>query len=103
MKKYLLQFYKKVYVAEEKQLPDLVPEMGVIAEVSRAKLVDLIDKTFDMFPYYCMAAISIVKKAEAGKHEFLQFDSYALNEDWNEQIFEAEVTKEPRVLFEMRK
>lgn len=103
MSKFLLQFYKKVYGAEEKRLPDLVPEMGVIAEISRAKLGDLIDKTFDKFPYYYMAAISIVEKAEAGEHEFSRFDSFALNEEWDEQIFEAEVTKEPRVLFEMRK
>ena len=103
MSKFLLQFYRKVYGAEEKRLPDLVPEMGVIAEISRAKVGNLIDKTFDKFPHLYMVAISIVEKAEAGEHEFSQFECFSLNEDWNEQIFEAEVTKEPRILFEMRK
>lgn len=103
MSKFLLQFYKKVHGTEEKRLPDLIPEMGVVAEISRSKLGDLIDKTFDKFPYYYMVAVSIVEKPESGKHEFTRFDSFALNEEWDEQIFEAEVTKEPRVLFEMRK
>lgn len=103
MSKFLLQFYRKVYGAEEKRLPDLVPEMGVIGEISRAKLGDIINDTFDKCPYLYMAAISIVEKAETGEHEFSHFYGFSLNEDWNEQIFEAEVTKEPRVLFEMRK
>lgn len=103
MSKFLLQFYKKVNGIDEERLPDMVPDTGVIAEISRAKLGDLNENTFDKFPYYYMAAISIVEEAEAGTHEFTGFEGYTLNENWSGKIFEAEVTIEPRVLFAMRK
>jgi len=102
MRKYLLQFYKKVNGIDDSRLPDMVPDMGVIAEISSAKLVDIIGKTFDKFPYYYMVAISIVEEAEAGTHEFARFECYSLNVNWSGRIFEAEVTIEPRVLFAMR-
>lgn len=99
MKKYLVQFYKKVAGAG-KGMPDMVPVEGVSCECSHRKLTEILGKTFERFPFYYMATISVSAK-KSDNHEFFKFEYVAVNEGWDGSVFSVEATKLTQELFEM--
>jgi len=96
-KKYLLQFCIKAE-ADDEFLPHDIPMDGVFAK-DREDVTRLLAAVFDKFPKYRIAIISTVTERDGGW--FTDFDSIAVNEEWNGETRQGIGVKVPKEMFNM--
>jgi len=96
-KKYLLQFCIKAEPDDE-VMPHDIPMEGVFAK-DREDTTRLLAAVFDRFPKYRIAIISTVTERDGVL--FTDFDSIAVNEEWNGVKLKGIGVKVPKEMFNM--